>query len=202
MKRKSRKWFNLAYKCTEGVIPFGILTGPNTLDDLRKVFGADSSDEELLEIRKILNDFYMKIPSEEDFVEEKQRVLTDLPSDLHSIFPYASTAIYFGSIIGDLDIGLITEQKINEDKLIKTIRENTDTVRKYPLVDWEGILYFCSMNGLELSSRIAKSRVQTTGKKLDTKERQYVRETILGAQVLWGDYSELEKMREVFNVFE
>jgi len=198
MRRQSRKWFDGTYELTQGFLPFGVFTGPIDLKMLRNVSGPAFPDEMLVELLKKINSFSKKIPSKREFEEEKERLYPKLAKDLRDVFPYAHTGISFGGVVGDIDIGMITNRRLKETEVLDGFYAHKELVKKYPMLDWHTLPDFCCRGGYNLSSRIADSRFRTTGKKLDFKEQIYVMETVLHAKVLWGDKGELVEMKRYF----
>jgi len=198
MNQESREWFDKAYEFTGGMFPFGILTGYVDVKDMRRICQKFTmTEEEFNKIRYIANQFYKKIPSKEDFNEEKKNILKTFIPEIREKLNFVESAIHFGRIQGDIDIGLISSYGISDDQIFCTIQPGCEFVKKYPIVDWDSLVYFKSRNGNELASRINNSRlISENTKKMNRKQFEYIENTIYNARLLWGDIKELDEMKK------
>lgn len=194
MKKESRKWFKLAYRLTSGVLPFSILTSKDlTKEHLKKI--VPFADEDFLTaIVERVPVFYEKLPSSQDFIEEKNRIFRKLIPELKQKLSFVETAVLFGSLRNDIDIGLISEKEIPDEIISRDDR----IITKYPIVDWNALSYFVSKNGYELAERIAGTRLILKENTLDKNEIAYIKGTIYNSKVLWGDEKQLQLMKDFF----
>ncbi len=198
MKPESREWFDVAYKVTRGV-PFGFVTGHVCDRFIRMYFGNDTPYGMVERLKHISRHFAEKMPPEEDFEEEKTRVLGTLAPELRRKLPFVDTAVYFGTVRGDIDIGLISREGIPDEQLFGAIPPKDPVVKGYPIVDWGAVDRFRSASGGELATKIRDSRLAHLGvTELPPEEHEYVKGVVYGAKLLWGDEVELEAMRLAF----
>ena len=198
MKPESRRWFDLAYEVTRGV-PFAFVTGHVCDEFIRRYFGRDTPYGELERLKHVSRHYARKLPPEEDFEEEKARILETLTPELRRRLPFVDTAVYFGTVRGDIDIGLISREGIPDEWLFGAIPPKDSVVKGYPIVDWGAVEHFKSASGGELALKIRDSRLVHLGAtELPPEEHEYVKGVVYGAQVLWGDEVELEAMKAAF----
>jgi hypothetical protein len=196
MNTESRKWFDRAYEFTRGVFPFGIVTGEFEEECIKRITRNSLSDEELSLVKTAAHTLYEILPTEEDFQEEKESILNRLVPELKKKFYFVDTAVMFGRVRGDIDIGLISRCREFDKKLLVAIYPNCDIIKKYPIVDWDALYWFKSRNGKELTSKIIKSRLMSNNtNELSIGEMQYVRDTVYNARLLWGNKGELSSMK-------
>jgi len=200
MDKESRDWFDNAYDFTRGLFPFGILIGYVSIEDMKRICHKfDMNDEELKKVRYIASQFYKKMPPEEDFQEEKENILNTFVPELREKLDFVRSVIIFGRIKGDIDIGLISSYGIPDDQLFGAIQPGCEFVKKYPIVDWDSIIYFKSRSGGELASRIIDYRlIHDSTKKMSHEQLQYIENTIYNAKLIWGDMKELDEMKKTF----
>ena len=179
MKKESREWFDQVYEFSEGIFPFGFVTAPIGLEEIRIGTRNLYDEKVILKIKEKADYLFQKILPEEDFLEEKKRVLKRLLPELAKRLPFIDTVIMFGRVIGDIDIGLIADYNDIEDRVISELRGNKKIFRKYPIVDWSAMDYFISRNGEEFCKKLINSRLIAERKNLFSPcEYCYVRSTI------------------------
>ena len=188
MKKENREWFDQVYEFTEGVLPFGFATGIPTIEEIKKMTRELYDERTMQKIQEKSSYFLKKVPPEEDFLEEKKRVLKRLLPELAKRLPFIDTVIMFGRMVGDIDIGLIADYNDIEDRVISELRGDKKIFRKYPIVDWNAMDYFISRTGEEFCKKLINSRLIAEQKYLFSPcEYCYVRSTIDNAMILWGD---------------
>ncbi len=198
MRPESRRWFDLAYRVTKGV-PFAFVTGRCCDRFIRRYFGNDTPYGELERLKCVSRHYAAKMPPEEDFKEEKARILETLAPELRRRLPFVDTAVSFGTVRGDIDIGLISREGIPDERLFGAIPPRDPLVKGYPIVDWGTVEHFRSASGGDLASKIRGSRMNHLGvTELPPEEHEYVGGVVYSAQVLWGDETELESMKAAF----
>ncbi|VVB75038.1 Uncharacterised protein [Candidatus Tiddalikarchaeum anstoanum] len=191
MNDNARTWFDSAYSLLgEFSIPFGFITSKYKRSDLKQLV-CGRSDVKLVE--KEINYFKKSMPKEQDFLEEKERLLNYLVPDLSKALIFVNTAFYFGSVRGDIDIGLINPGITDEN-----LDNNLIGLRsKYPLVDWNCLYHFKSETGKEFVNKLAYEIIDkcilvgADNLIIDS----FVRPYILNAKLLWGNPEELEFMK-------
>lgn len=202
MDKCSRRWFDNAYNFTGGVFPFDMVCEKYTEEDLMRYTRYSLGEGAIKRIINIASNFLEKLPSEEDFQEEKEAILERLVPNLQRKLYYVDTAVMFGRVRGDIDIGLISPNGIQEDELSNVIYTECDIAIFYPILDCDGLYFFRSKNGAELAKKIIKSRliagdIENT-ENLDSGEWEYIKDTIHKARLLWGDENELCLMKSFF----
>jgi len=195
MNKKSRKWFDLAYEHSGGKIPFCFFTKEILNTWLEHFFGRNDS-EFFSDLIKRNKRFVETMPSEKEFLEEKRRVLKSAIPHLRNYLPFIDTAITFGSIRGDIDIGLIKYGNFSKEQNMKILYPGERLMAKYPLIDWNSLPVFSSASGNGLTLKIITSRCDDVSKSklLSKVEKDYIKETISRASILWGDKRELANM--------
>ncbi|MEI6732187.1 MAG: hypothetical protein WCK90_05940 [archaeon] len=196
MRSESRKWFDCAYEQTHGWLPFGIFTGKVDRRDLEMIDGGVMSTSQLDELEKIIAVYHSKMPPVEDFREEKERIYPMFTEDLKRVLPFVETAVSFGSVQGDIDLGLICSEELSDGSLREAIVQS-DMPSKYRIVDWDTTVYFKSYDGGELVRKIAQSRRDARGSEvLPDYERLYIDSTVNRSRILYGCESRLEEMKK------
>ncbi len=200
MNSKSREWFDLAYSFVQGTLPFGFLTGPvDSSGILRILPGASSS--EAREIAQRCSAFYALLPSEEDFQEEKTRIGKEIIRGLIELFPKAHTAVEWGRLRGDLDIGLISDH-YNSEEIRRILRSSREFRRRYSLLDFDSLVYFVSSTGKEIARKLRESRFESEETRcLNDLQMRYLSHTLQRTQLLWGNPNELAGMRQTLTEF-
>ena len=197
MKPESRAWFDAAYVVTGG-LPFALATSPTTEEGVKWFFAnyykREISDEDAKMWTERFTRLYEMRPPAEDFKEEKRTILEKLLPDLYEKLSFVETCILFGSLIGDIDLGLITPQGISEEGIYEAVPKSM--ADQYSIVDWNSIFYFRCRSGAEFVDKIIRSRLDRRDiEGLDQEEEQYVRDTINTTIVLWGNQEELAAMK-------
>ncbi len=188
MKKESRKWFDQVYEFTEGILPFGFATGIPTIEEIKMMTRELYDEGTIQKMQEKFNYFFKKHPSEEDFLEEKKRVIKSLLPELTKRLPFIDSVIMFGRLVGDIDIGLIADYNDIEDSVISELRRDKKMFRKYPIVDWNAMDYFISRTGEDFCKKLINSRLIAERRDLFSPcEYCYVRSTIDNAVVLWGN---------------
>ena len=200
MNSKSREWFDLAYSFVQGTLPFGFLTGPVDSSGILRILPSASSLE-AKEMAQKCSAFYALLPSEEDFQEEKARIRKEIAQDLRELFPRAPTALEWGRLRGDLDVGLISDYYDSEE-ICGILRSNREFRRRYPLLDSDSLVYFVSSTGKEIACKLRESRFESEETLcLNDLQIRYLSDTIQGARLLWGNPNELMGMRQTLIEF-
>jgi hypothetical protein len=201
MLQESRKWFDSAYKFTEGILPFGYVTGEFQEDNLKRLARNQLDSNELIKLGEWIRSFHKNLPPKEDFKEEKEAVLSYLVPDLKKKLYFVDAAILFGRIVGDIDIGLI-DYDCHDKEFSEAVYLGCEIVKKYPIVDWDALYFFKSKNGKELASKILSSRLLPNQTRLDNGELEYVKQTVYTARLLWGNENELASMKNYIEGFD
>ena len=200
MDEKARVWFDVAYNYLQGFLPFCVLTGEIQREDLKRWTKGVLNDDQLGEVEQAIKQFYAKLPTEQAFMEEKQRIMPQLTMDLRKVFPYVSTAFSFGKIRGDIDIGMIANG-VSASRVDQSIMKNIFLVKKYPIVDWDSLSYFLSDSPESFVTKIESSRKQTLNVDILTVEEQgYVRNTLKNVNLLWGNESHIRKIQSTYSI--
>ena len=181
----SKQWFEKAYSLTQGVLPFGYVTGEITIEEVSSLF-PEFSPKEVKNIVLSSYKLHSRLPKEEDFIEEKERVITNINPLFIDLFPYADSAVTFGAIRGDLDIGLIS-RKYTPRLIANILNENISLMEKFPIVDWNALYFFVSPNGRSLAEKIIQTREIILGKERLPLEKNYIKFTFNSSRLLWGD---------------
>ena len=178
MNSKSRQWFDLAYQFCGGFLPFGIITQCLEDRDIEPLRTKINLDKKLLEhIKYASKRFSSSLPSEADFIEEKKRLYPSLALNLKQTFPYAKEIYAFGRNIGDIDLLMISQ--ISTSRIESDIQKNPRLLEKFPIVDWESLLFFNMPSLNNFYSRLYESRIKATGLKvLPPSELEYISETM------------------------
>lgn len=193
MKAWEQRWFGDVYfVINELDMPFGFFTSYVEMSDLKRSF-PKWEERELAFLEKVIKKYQKKKPSEKAFLEEKEKIIPSLKNDLQERLPFVETAVQFGSTIGDIDIGLIALKGKEE---VYNLATDPKIRKQYPLVDWNSLIYFRSIYGFGITSKMADSRTIVTGrKKLSIVEKKYITDTVNNSQLLWGDPECLNSMR-------
>ena len=198
MSGEAREWFDRAYALTGGFFPFGVVTN-GTLEDLgdesiRKITGYRIDDYTLRKFRQECAALHTSMPSEDDFREEKGKVLETLLPELREKLHFIGTAVIFGRVMGDIDIALIDPNTANWELLFDAV--DREMVQRYPIVDWNSMCELMSKNGEDFVGKLAYVRqLANKSKSLPPREIDYIRQTVETAGILWGNPVELEAMQ-------
>ncbi len=195
MDRKSRAWFDSVYRYCSGRLPVGFFIGEFDHEDLVRVTGGRYTGDEYSQIEGMAGYFQQHLPSAEAFSEEKGIILLSLSSDLYHALPMVETAVHFGKVVGDIDIGLLCDE-LDSEQLEDMLKDNNALVAAYPLVDWDALPYFLSRSSEEFVQKIVKSRqVSRDMPQLPEEEIAYIKETLAGTRILWGNSEYVERIR-------
>ena len=105
------------------------------------------------------------------------------------------TAVCFGSVRGDIDIGLISSQRPSNNELDEIL---PPILNQYPIVDQRSITYFKSRDAVEFVDRMILTNFEQYGlEHLHRRARKNVRKAIKSAKLMWGDESVIEGMHDV-----
>jgi len=195
MDQASREWFDAAYSFSRGMLPFSFLTFHMSIEDLCIFWPKGLTLEDAQKISKELNHFVDNLPSEKYFLEEKRRVKKELMSILREALPNVHTAICFGTLRDDLDIALISNKKVSKNIIIKLARQYAPL---FPIVDWQGMMFFQVANGTAFVDKLIESRhlaIPNCPNKLSRKELKYMSQVVLGAELFWGNRLVINEMR-------
>lgn len=198
MQKKHRRWFDDAYEISNGFLPFAYFVHQAPQDAIRFFLGREDARFERF-IAKVSRHFSRRRPPAEAFAEEKSRVLRLLVPELEKLFGYSDAGIEFGSVVGDIDIAVVDIGEVSNATYKKQLRS---LAKKYPIVDWPGMLYFRSRSGEQVFQKILQSRrecCQHYGLDLRKRrvydcERRYIRATAEHAFLLWGNPAELDAL--------
>jgi len=200
MQAKSREWFDDVYSLAKDFPTFAVFTNEVKYEDMLKMLkNYNYKTKRIEEDARFLTDMfarlYKHIPSEEDFMEEKTRILEELTPKLKEKIGWVETVVSFGKIKGDIDLCLISPSGISEEKLFKTLPRNDPILSEYPLVDFGTLLYFKCKNGEEFADRIIKN---SENLKYD-KER--LKQNLYSARLMWGNGQEIDIMKSRLEQF-
>jgi hypothetical protein len=194
MNKEARIWFDYAYRYIGGFLPFAVLTGEVSREDLVGMTKGKLSDSEWSEVEHTIKRLYAKLPSEQAFTEEKRAIIPHLKKDLKRIMPYIDTVFSFGNVRGDIDIGMIA-YNITTERIDQSIMENLFLVEKYPIVDWASLVYFLSGSPEGFVAKVKLSREQVICTDiLPVEEQDYVKQTLQAVNLLWGNGSYIRRI--------
>ncbi len=204
MSPEARRWFDSVYDGIRGtgfVHPFGNFTNEVTDEEIRMQYGISGvtlPGKRLEYLRDVFRRFRESRPSPEEFAEEKEEILRRAAPEMQRIFCFADSAVSFGRLVGDIDIGLLSSHGISDDEIIYSIRQGAGRrlIEKYPIIDEATLYTFRSKNGEELASKIRNTRHIMSGfRELSLPHYSYICETISGARLIYGNENELESMK-------
>jgi hypothetical protein len=205
MDIKNRIWFDKVYDFTQRgfpsngnillveTLPFGLFTGPLTKEDIKCFSNLGLDNKTLKEAKK----FYKNLPQARDFLEEKERLYPQIKEYFQRLMPFVDTAITFGRIRGDIDIALISKDGTQREDLERAVEKNQLTTL-FPIIDWNGLYWFYSTNGLEVYNKMIQSQ-QMIKEKLFKSLKENVEKPIEGARLLYGNEEELSRMNSPFD---
>jgi hypothetical protein len=195
MDKQSRAWFDSVYRYCSGKFPIRFLIGEFEHVDLVRATSGRYTEDEYRQIEAMAGFYHQHLPPEEAFYEEKKIVLPNLAKDLYNYLPMAGTAVHFGKVVGDIDIGLICDE-LDSEELEGMLVENKALVKAYPLVDWDSLPYLLSGSPGEFVQKIVHSRqVSRDMPQLPEEEVAYIKETLLGTKLLWGSEECVDTIR-------
>ena len=200
MEQEHRDWFDRMYSLysnRSALLPHKIKLFPYVVKKwpLKKVkeLGLNISDED----SKSFLELQASIPTPEAFIEEKRKVVKELGRELYPIFKDVKQSAYlFGSLIGDIDLFMISEEW-------KPIPENIRG--KFPLVDWKTIDFFIVPSSEEIVRQLLRFEKAYAIREspseieyLSEKRIERVKKIIKSSQRLLGE-SDLESGLSVIN---
>jgi len=203
MEKSSREWFDYVYEISAGWLPFCMFNNKCRREDLIHLTrNYNLNPDEIDRLEEISSACSKSLPSEQDFIEEKRRIYPQLTEDLRSVLPDLETLISFGSIQGDIDLGIISSIPITDGQIDTFVKK--EIIERYPLVDWDSLWFFKSTDGYELTQRIIKSRelcLNLNNSPLPLNEKEYIQTTVALAEILHGSEERLLEMKKEFFKF-
>lgn len=193
MNYNSQRWFKDAYDLVKDIFPFGYLTGLVTPEDVLRLYPTITPEKAGILVNH-LSKFFKTLPSKKDFIEEKGKVTKKLIPNLKKLFPYVDSAISFGTLRGDLDIGLISNE-YNSQGISNILLQNKTILREFPILDLEALDYFVSKNGKSLAEKIIETRKIIHGPTLSYEEINYIYSTFNSARLLFGKENHLNEIK-------
>jgi len=198
MQAKSRMWFDDVYSLAKELPTFAVFTNVIRYKDVKKMFKNCKVNAQKKDIEFFTDMFarlYRHLPSEEDFMEEKQRILEELTPKLKERLGWVETVVSFGKHQGDVDLCLISPSGLSEKKLYETLPRDDPLLSKYPIVDWDTLLNFQCKNGEEFAEKIISNS------KWKRYDRNRVRQNLYSARLMWGNGQEIDIMKSRLEQF-
>jgi hypothetical protein len=198
MDEKSRQWFDDVYSLMEGLPSFAIFTNKvryEHVEELFKNYKVTVAKDEIKHFEEIFDILYKHLPPEQDFIEEKARIMSVLTPKLKEKIGWVETAVSFGKFRGDIDLCLISPYEIQTEKLFEALPRKDPILSEYPIVDWDTLLYFQCKNGQEFADKIIKS----------AQDEKYcperIKQNLCSAKLMWGNEKEIDLMKSRLEQF-
>ena len=184
--RQARRWFaeadNFTANCAFG---YASVTGPIPLSEWQRLLPGASA----LQLRALMlkaEELYRQLPAETDFLKRKAQVVAAARPYLRMLAG-KGRLLQFGSPVGDIDLACIDTRMADENHRKKF---ETDCIaciraeklyRRFPLFDWESLIYFACPSVSEFQRRIRFSRAISSGlneSELPAAELAYIERTM------------------------
>jgi len=198
MDNKSRQWFDDVYGLMENLPSFAIFTNRVKywhVEELFKNYKVNPTKDDLKYFEGLFALLYKHLPPEQDFIEEKTRILGELAPKLKEKIGWVETAVSFGKFRGDIDLCLISPYEIQTEKLFEALPKKDPILSEYPIVDWDTLLYFQCRNGEEFADKIIKS----------AQDEKYcperIKQNLYSVKLMWGNEKEIDVMKSRLEQF-